>query len=67
MGNIEALAKSGGLVAYFGYGSLVNRNTLRTNIVHAGTAAWLAKAVARPPGYARFFRSALVSAPRRGR
>jgi hypothetical protein len=35
MGEIEVLAKSGKLVAYFGYGSLVNRHTLRTNIVHA--------------------------------
>lgn len=35
MNDIENLAKSGKLVAYFGYGSLVNRHTLRTNIVHA--------------------------------
>ena len=35
MNDIENLAKSGRLVAYFGYGSLVNRHTLRTNIVHA--------------------------------
>ncbi|ATU91261.1 gamma-glutamylcyclotransferase family protein [Phyllobacterium zundukense] len=35
MYDIETLAKNGELVAYFGYGSLVNRNTLRTNIVHA--------------------------------
>ena len=35
MNEFENLAKSGKLVAYFGYGSLVNRQTLRTNIVHA--------------------------------
>ncbi|MEK1890750.1 MAG: gamma-glutamylcyclotransferase, partial [Phyllobacterium sp.] len=32
---VAALAKSGRLVAYFGYGSLVNRQTLRTEIVDA--------------------------------
>jgi hypothetical protein len=56
MGNIEALAKSGGLVAYFGYGSLVNRNTLRTNIVHTMPArlhGWRRLWRARPdmPGF----------------
>jgi hypothetical protein len=35
MDDMKTLAKNGGLIAYFGYGSLVNRNTLRTNIVHA--------------------------------
>ncbi|PSH57724.1 gamma-glutamylcyclotransferase [Phyllobacterium endophyticum] len=35
MDDIKALAKNGRLVAYFGYGSLVNRQTLRTNIVEA--------------------------------
>lgn len=34
-GQLDDLAARGGLVAYFGYGSLVNRATLRTAIVHA--------------------------------
>lgn len=33
--HLHALARAGGLVAYFGYGSLVNRATHRTEIVHA--------------------------------
>ena len=37
-GRIEALAREGALIAYFGYGSLVNRATLRTNVVGAGRA-----------------------------
>lgn len=56
MPDIEALARSGGLVAYFGYGSLVNRNTLRTSIVHAVPArlhGWRRLWRARPdmPGF----------------
>jgi len=56
MDDIETLAKNGGLVAYFGYGSLVNRNTLRTNIVHAIPArlhGWRRLWRARPdmPGF----------------
>ena len=36
---LAALANEGRLVAYFGYGSLVNRRTLRTEIIHAVPAA----------------------------
>lgn len=32
--DIHRLAEEGALIAYFGYGSLVNPNTHRTNIVH---------------------------------
>jgi hypothetical protein len=37
-GELERLAAAGALVAYFGYGSLVNRETLRTRIVAAAPA-----------------------------
>jgi hypothetical protein len=54
--DLETLAGSGGLVAYFGYGSLVNRATLRTEIVHAVPArllGWRRTWRARPdmPGF----------------
>lgn len=46
---LDDLAARGKLVAYFGYGSLVNRATLRTVIVHA--------APARLTGWRRFWRA----------
>ncbi|WP_110030888.1 gamma-glutamylcyclotransferase family protein [Hoeflea marina] len=47
--DLHALARTGDLIGYFGYGSLVNRATLRTEIV----AAW----PARLKGWRRYWRA----------
>lgn len=52
---LRELAEAGALVAYFGYGSLVNRATLRTEIVAARPAratGWRREWQARPGGAA---------------
>jgi hypothetical protein len=55
-GTLSRLAAEGALVAYFGYGSLVNRETLRTHIVGARPArvsGWRREWQPRPdPGLA---------------
>lgn len=49
MAELERLAEAGELIGYFGYGSLVNRDTLRTEIVAACPA--------RLKGWRRYWRA----------
>ncbi|QND53400.1 gamma-glutamylcyclotransferase [Phyllobacterium sp. 628] len=63
--DISLLAERDDVVAYFGYGSLVNRNTLRTNIIHAIPARLLGwRRLWRPRPDMPGFPAALLSVAR---